>query len=74
VVVDWHEEPPVITQHPADGQSIECRYRQALAVHRDTPLRLVKVLARDHAHFEMAIPLGSVITPLFPPLYEVMGV
>lgn len=71
VVVDGHTGPPLHTQHPTEGRFIECSYAQAREVHRQTPLRLVKVLDVDRAHFEVAAPIHGTFCPLIPPPYEV---
>lgn len=70
VVVDGHTGPPVHSQHPTEGRFIECTFAQAAHIHRETPLRLVKVLAPDRAHFEVATPLHGLFCPLIPPPYE----
>ncbi len=70
VVVDGHTGPPTHSVHPTDGTFIECGYPAAKALHETVPLRLVKVISPDRAHFEVALPFG-IFTPLFPPPYEV---
>jgi hypothetical protein len=71
VVVNGHEGPAITTKHPTDGRFVECSYAQAKLIDDQVPLRFVKAIARDRAHFEVAAPIaGLVFTRLCPPPYE----
>lgn len=69
VVVADHIGPPQITKHPTDGTFIECSYCYAAELHRDTPLRLHRVVSADRAEFKGAGPFGIVPRFLPAPLY-----
>ena len=70
IVVDGYEGPPLLHQHPTDGRFIECDVRTALTLHQEVPLRLVKVVSRDSAHFEVATPFAPAMRWLPIPPYE----
>lgn len=70
VVVDGHQGKPEIHRHPTDGTFIECSFRTALTLHQEVPLRLVKVIDRDRAHFEVATPFAPAGLWLPMPPYE----
>ncbi len=71
VVVLGHIGPPAMTRHPTDGAFIECSYLQAAQVHRETPLRLDRVVSSDRAEFKVAGPWGTAALILPAPPYEV---
>jgi hypothetical protein len=63
-VVDMgHEGPMLKTETPCDGTRFEMNFRQAQELHRQWPIRLVKVLTKYSAEF---VPASGVLSEFVP--------